>query len=179
MKLLQAVSLFTLFASAISAQAAQGDWLIEAAPHAVIWDERYDLGVGGQLGVIRGLSERTDISVSVQYAHFTPENPEVNNTVNSFGGLVTYFFSPEIEGFTPKVGVHMGYTTFNNPLISGPANGEEPRLHNFEFGGDGQLVFDVGERLKFYTMMSPAYLIGTESGIIFRIGLGLQYRVTP
>ncbi len=180
MKLLRIASLFTLVATFTTTEAAQGDWTLEAAAQAIIWDEKYDLGLGGQLGVIRGLSERTDLSVAFQYGYYTPQIPDVNQTVTSYGGLVTYFFAPEIEGFTPKLGVHVGYSTFSSPTVPNAfTEGDTERRHYFQFGGEGQLVFDVGENLKFFTMMSPSYLIGPNPGFTFRIGLGLQYRVAP
>ncbi len=179
MKLLQAVFLSTLVATAVTARAAQGDWLIEGAPQAIIWDGRFKLGVGGQLGVLRGLTERTDVSLTVQYASFAPVSSELNETVTSYGGLVTYFFSPTLEGYLPKVGVHAGYTYYSSPTFPDPVTKETSPLHYFELGGDGQLVFDVGEKLKFFTMMSPAYLIGKDMQFVFRIGLGLQYQVAP
>jgi hypothetical protein len=137
---------------------------LDGGLRAVIWNDDYKLGWGGEVGAIRKANEKWELGLHLNYTHFTSKVPESVNDADELGGYIAAYFTPSIDqGFTIRIGPHVGYANLES--------------HYLDLGADAQAVFKVANLWSFYTAFIPSFLIGSDDQALFRIGLGLQYHV--
>ncbi len=153
--------------SALATLLCLSPFLASAAPvwdlgvRADIYDENYELGVGGELGVIAPSSETWDFGLHLNYTHFSPQT-ENWTSAEEYGGYVAAYWKPKIDqAFWLRLGPHAGYSYINN--------------HYADLGGDVMAVFKTTPALDFYAAFIPSFFVGKHSQAMIRIGLGLEY----
>ncbi len=138
----------------------------DAGLRASIYDDNYKLGVGGELGAVAGLNPNWDIGLHLNYSHFAPKT-ETWSAADEFGGYLAAYFVPAIDqGFTLRVGPHVGMSKIRKPFV--------------DLGGDLMAVFQVMPTTRFYASFTPSFFIATnsqsDSQSLFRVGFGVEYR---
>ncbi len=157
--LLIPVFVLTLAASAFS---QQGDWRLNASTQATIWDDRYRLGVGGELGVLHGLTEVFDVALNAHY-HFYGARTAIDGI--SERGIRAVVFMNLVPGdVNIKGGLHAGLSLFDDEA-------------NLDLGADFQAVFRATPQMDIYATFIPGVLIGSDSQMLVRIGIGAYYHL--
>jgi hypothetical protein len=146
----------------LAPMAASAAPVLDLGLRASIYDENYELGVGGELGAIASAGEAWDLGLHLNYSHFAAQT-ENWTSAEEFGGYVAAYFKPRIDqAFWLRLGPHLGYSHVVD--------------HYLDLGGDVQAVFKTTPALDFYAAFVPSFFIGEHSQAMIRIGLGLQYR---
>lgn len=153
--------------TALAAFLCLAPFLAAAAPaldlglRASIYDENYELGVGGNLGIIATAGEKWDLGAHLNYAHFAPQSANWD-AAEEIGGYLAAYYKPKIDqAFWLRLGPHLGYAY----LVD----------HYVDLGADVMAVFKVARQWDFYAAFVPGYHIGADSQPMIRIGLGLEY----
>jgi hypothetical protein len=153
--------------TALAAFLCLAPFLASAAPvwdlglRADIYDENYELGVGGELGAIVPSGDNWDFGLHLNYTHFAPQT-ENWEAADEFGGYVAAYWKPKIDqAFWLRIGPHLGYSH-----VVG---------HYADLGGDVMAVFKTTPALDFYAAFIPSFFVGEHPQAMVRIGLGLEY----
>jgi hypothetical protein len=156
--------LFPLAALALSRPVLAVPLDLDGGFRASIWDENYKLGVGGELGMVMGAGPKLDVGAHLNYSHFTHKTMDFPDH-DELGGYLTLYFVPlQDDSFRLRLGPHVG--------------GNQLDGWNLDVGGDIAAVFKINDRTLIYGAFIPAYLIGSDSQGIFRVGFGAQYRLS-
>lgn len=135
---------------------------LDAGLRAAIYDDDYDLGVGGSLGVVTSAAPKWDLGLHLNYTHFASKT--IREDADEFGAYVVAYFLPAIDqGFALRLGPHIGYSKIES--------------HFLDLGLDAMVVFKVAAQTKFYATFVPSYLVGENGQQLFRIGFGVEYGV--
>ncbi len=149
-----AMSLFALPAVAASIK-------LDGGIRTAIYDENYKAGLGGELGLLKPLSEDWDIGLHLNYLHFRIKT-ENWTPVDEMGGYVTAYIRPKLNlDFSLRLGPHIGFSYVKNPYA--------------DLGGDLMAYYGLNPNLDLYAAFIPSFLIGKNSQAMIRIGLGLEY----
>ncbi len=142
---------------------AAGGLELDGGFRVSIYDDNYKKGLGLEFGAIHGASTNSDFGVHLNYTRFDNKT-ESFTPVNEFGGYLTWYYLPQIEQiFTVRVGPHIGLSKI--------------RTWYGDVGADGIVQFEVTPVLHLYGSLIPSFFIGENSQVLFRVGLGVQYRV--
>lgn len=133
----------------------------DAGLRADIYDENYELGVGGELGAVATSSETWDFGLHLNYTHFAAQAEGLPNA-NEVGGYVAAYWKPQIDqAFWLRLGPHVGYAYVVD--------------HYADLGGDAMAVFKTSLAFDFYAAFIPSFFVGKHTQAMVRIGLGLEY----
>lgn len=146
--------------------AALGPLDVDGGLRAAIYDDNYDLGVGGTLGLVQNLGAKSDLGLHLNYTRFSAKTVGWSD-IAEYGFYVTAYFVPTLtnQPFEVRLGPHVGASVVDE-------------YWHADLGGDASVVFQTTESIRFYAAFTPSYLLGEESGGLIRIGLGLQFRLS-
>lgn len=146
--------------------AALGPLDVDGGLRAAIYDDNYDLGVGGSLGLVQNLGAKSDLGLHLNYTRFTAKTVGWSD-INEYGFYLTAYWVPTLtnQPFEVRLGPHAGASVVDE-------------FWHADLGGDASVVFQTSESIRFYATFAPAYLLGEEGGGLIRIGLGLQFRLS-
>lgn len=146
--------------------AALGPLDVDGGLRAAIYDDNYDLGVGGTLGLVQNIGAKSDLGLHLNYTRFTAKTVGWTD-INEFGAYVTAYFVPTLtnQPFEMRLGPHVGASVIDESWHA-------------DLGGDVSVVFLASPSTRFYANFAPAYVLGENSGGLIRIGLGLQFRLS-
>lgn len=152
-------------ATALPAFAA-GSLDLDGGLRASIFNDNYKLGVGAELGAVQNFGPKFDMGLHLNYSRFRAKTVDWVD-VNELGGYVTAYYIPTLvdQPFEMRIGPHLGGALIKDDWY-------------VDIGGDIAAVFKVGEKLRFYGAFIPGFFIGSESQSLFRVGFGLQYRIS-
>lgn len=135
---------------------------LDAGLRAAIYDDNYDLGVGGELGAVVPAGPKWDLGLHLNYTHFASKT--IRADADEFGGYVAAYFLPAFDqSFSVRLGPHIGYSHIES--------------HFLDLGMDAMVVFKVAPQTKFYATFVPSYLVGENGQQLTRIGFGVEYGV--
>lgn len=145
----------------LSAWAAPMD--LDAGLRASIWDENYDLGVGGELGLIYPASPAVDLGLHLNYTQYTAKTVDFEDVQEMTAYIGLYFVAYDDGSLRFRIGPHAGGGTFDGWAV--------------DLGGDATAVFKIMEKTSIYATFIPAYIIGANSQGVFKVGFGVEYRI--
>ncbi len=154
---------FLCFAAAGSPAMAHS-MTLDAGLRASIYDDNYNLGTGGELGLLVPASPAWDFGLHLNASHYASKLPETIGSTNEYGGYVTAYYKPSIDQFfSMRMGPHLGYAKIENDFI--------------DVGGDIMAVLKTTEALDIYVAFIPSFMIGKAGQTLVRIGIGLEYNL--
>ncbi|MEO7427564.1 MAG: hypothetical protein ABI036_20435 [Fibrobacteria bacterium] len=135
---------------------------LDAGLRASIYDDNYNLGVGGELGLVFPSASAWDFGLHLNYSHFDSKVPEILKDLSEYGGYAAAYFKPTMnQAFSMRLGPHLGYAYI--------------AVHYVDVGGDAVVLFKATPSLTFYSAFIPSFMIGKDGQTLVRIGLGLEY----
>ena len=138
-----------------------GPWQFDAGLRGSIYDDNYKLGLGGELGLVKGLGADWDLGLHANYSHFRIKT-ENWTPADEFGGYLTVYYLPKIEqDFSLKIGPHLGYAYI--------------RSHYVDVGGDVKAVVQIVPTTSVYAAFIPGFFVGKNPQALIRVGLGINY----
>jgi len=138
----------------------------DAGFRGVISEEKYDMGLSGELGVITPIDSSWEAGLHLNYTHFRPHT-EIGGTADEWGGYVTAYFLPTLDQpFRLRLGPHIGINFMSDDFTSG---------NSLDLGGDVMAFVPVKNNYKIYACFAPSFIIGSYTQAIYRIGFGVEY----
>lgn len=136
--------------------------VLDAGLRASIFDERYKLGLGGELGALVPAGADWDWGGHLNYSHFAAQIAGTESA-EEFGGYLAAYFKPRIDQvFWLRLGPHLGYAHVDG--------------HFLDLGGDAMAVFKASPNVDWYAAVVPSLFIGPSIQSMIRIGMGVELR---
>jgi len=138
----------------------------DAGFRGVISEEKYDMGLSGELGAIAPVDSKWEVGLHLNYTHFRPHS-ETGGTADEWGGYVTAYYLPTIDQpFSLRLGPHIGTNYMSDDFSRGLS---------LDFGGDAMVFVPIKNNFKVYVCFAPSFIIGSYTTSIYRIGFGVEY----
>ena len=135
---------------------------VDAGLRGSIYDDKYDLGKGGELGILRPASPAWDLGLHLNFSHYPTKVPDTYPSVKEYGGYVAAYFRPAIEQvFSLRLGPHIGYAKISGSYL--------------DLGGDVMVIFKTTPALDIYAAFIPSFMIGKNAQTLVRVGVGVEY----
>jgi hypothetical protein len=140
---------------------SSGSIKLDLGLRASIYDDNYEKGLGGELGMTKGMNSDWVLGLHLNYTYFRAKT-ELWDPVQEFGGYLTAYYLPKTDlDFSLQLGPHLGFSHVYNNYI--------------DVGGDLMASFQVQPQTHLYVAFVPAFFIGTNSQALIRIGIGAEY----
>lgn len=138
----------------------------DAGFRAAIYDENYNLGLGGELGAIANLNSAWDAALHLNYSHYSART-QTWSPADEYGGYLTAYYLPNLDQpFRLRIGPHLGTNYITSTLFTNLF---------LDIGADMMAAIPVAKNFKAYASFSPSFLIGSEMQSIYRIGVGIEF----